>query len=110
MSKHAENNDESMDQEQPNLFIPLVMLALSVVIVMSFRLGDAAADRTQFQLTLREQEQQVAQVRKTSDVVEKIAIDLVALGKTDPVAKAIADRFGIVANPNVPGAPAFVAP
>jgi len=101
MSKDNQHSEEVSGHEQPNLFIPLSMLALSVVIVMAFRLGDAAAERTQLQLTLRDQEQKVAQVRNTSEAVEKIAIDLVALGKTEPAAKAIADRFGIMAKPNV---------
>ncbi len=101
---HLSAGAESTASPRYNGFLPLVLLALSVIVVLCWELtlaGQARSNGTQ----LREQQTKIVeQSRKVQTGLEKIARDLIEVSKTDDDAKALIAKYAISINNPAPAA------
>jgi hypothetical protein len=86
-------------------FLPLLMLSLSLLILLISQLTTLSSQRASIQAVLQRQTDSVIQSRKVQDSLQKFAVDLIELGKTDKEARTIVDKYGIrQQNPGLPAA------
>src|SRR5436309_2557282 len=102
-------NAEGSTNAQPRHtgFTPLVLIALSFIIILAWELYVGTQARTNG-LQLRDQQSKlVDQSKQIQTGLEKIARDLVNVAATDPDAKALVTKYNInISNP----APAAASP
>ena len=89
----AENNSSSCCSSP---FIPLVLLAVSLLIVFVWQLSNISSQRSALQNLVQSQQQTVQQSRQIQAGLEKLVNDLVDLAQSgDDDAKAIVTKYGI---------------
>ena len=96
--------DDSAALPHHNGFIPLTLIAVSLIIIFGWELVIGSQARRN---GARLREQQAPMIEKSKQIqgqLEKIARDLIEVSKTDDDAKALVTKYGInVTNP-APGA------
>lgn len=76
-------------------FIPVVLIALSLISLLVWQLSIASAQRSVLLATIARQEETVRNSRKTQANLEKFARDLAEAAKTDSAARALVQKYGI---------------
>lgn len=116
-------NTEYSNPNQGKSFLPLTLLALSIICFFAWQWTDITQKQTaiknnrekldQFVQANREKLLDQAQkAQKVQDVLQKLVLDLLEVSKTDADAKAIVTKFGIQqqANPNAAAGGAATTP
>jgi len=100
----TENNSSSCCNSG---FIPLTLLAVSLLIVFIWQLSNISSQRVALQNLIQSQQQAVQQSRQVQAGLEKLVNDLLDLSQSgDEDAKAIVTKYGIARQ----GGTAAVAP
>src|SRR2546430_7246068 len=81
-----------------NSFLPLVVLALSLIVILSWELIVASQLRRNGKELREQQTKMVEQSRNIQTGLEKLARDLIDVSKTDDDAKAIVAKYAIAVN------------
>lgn len=98
------NPETDFDNQQPSTaigdilssaFLPLLLLSLSLLSLLIWQLTNLSSQRSNLQATLQRQTEYVLQSRQVQSNLQKIAVDLIELAKTDAGAKAVVDKYGI---------------
>ena len=93
-----------------NGFVPLVLIALSVIIVLTWELVTGSQARRNGQQLREQQSKLVEQSKQIQTGLEKLARDLINVASTDSDAKALVAKYQInVTNP-APAATASPTP
>ena len=83
-------------------FVPLLLLSASLASLLIWQMTNLSSQRGALQATLQRQTEFVLQSRQVQSNLQKIAVDLIELAKTDTGAKAVVDKYGIrQQNPSV---------
>jgi hypothetical protein len=107
-------SDYSPDSEIPggfkmDAFIPVVLLAVSLIVFFVWQIINTNAERTQLESVITRQVPAITQAQKVQDSVTKLVNDLLAAAQTDATAKAIVDKYQIK-SAGAPGADAAPSP
>ena len=98
------NPETDFDNQQPSTaigdilssaFLPLLLLSLSLLSLLIWQLTNLSSQRSNLQATLQRQTEYVLQSRQVQSSLQKIAVELIELAKTDAAAKAVVDKYGI---------------
>lgn len=76
-------------------FIPLLVLALSYVILVSWQVSNALAQREAMQTASSRQEPVIDQSHQAQAALQKLASDVIEAAQTDDIAKAIVAKYGM---------------
>ncbi len=87
------------------LFWPFCILALSLILLLGWQLSLGMRQRTALEQQIAQRADVVRQSQMLQGQLQKIAMDLIALGESDPEAKAIVQKYGIARQPNPPAKP-----
>ena len=88
-------------------FVPLVLIALSLISVLSWELFNGIQARQNFYRLREQQARLVEQSKKIQGSLEKLARDLINVANTDTDARSIVTKYGInITNPAASPAPA----
>ena len=91
-------------------FIPLTLLAVSLLIVFIWQLSNISSQRTALQNLIQNQQQAVQQSRQVQAGLEKLVTDLLDLSQNgDEDAKAIVAKYGIARQGGAPAVSATPA-
>jgi hypothetical protein len=82
-----------------NPFLPIVLIALSLIIVLGQNLLTARAQKSALNQVLAQQKPAIEQSRQVAARFTKMMGDLLQLAQTDAEAKAIATKHGIAFTP-----------
>ena len=82
-------------QRRHNGFIPLVLIALSVIIILTWELKTGSQARQNGQQLREQQSKLVEQSRQIQIGLEKLARDLINVANSDPDAKALVAKYQI---------------
>ena len=103
----TENNSSSCCN---SAFIPLTLLAVSLLIVFIWQLSNISSQRSGLQNLIQNQQQAVQQSHQVQAGLEKIVGDLLDLAQGgDDDAKAIVAKYGIARQGGAQAAPAASA-
>ncbi len=95
----AEEEPEGHGGFAMDAFIPLVLLAISFIVLLGWQVSNASTQRTLLENAIENQKTAVAQSQQVQAGVKKLAADLVEAAQTDELARAIAAKY-IKPNPN----------
>jgi hypothetical protein len=89
-----------------DLFIPFVILSVSVIILLAWQVYNFSTQRTTYENTITRAEPSVSQAQHLQESVSKIAADLMTAAQTDDLAKEIVAKYKIQqqGTPSVPDA------
>jgi hypothetical protein len=91
------------DTPASDIFWPVLLMGLSLVLVLSWEIWIGAETRRSAQQLQEQQVKLVDQAKQVQLSLEKLARGLVDLAKTDETAKKLVTKFGIkLNNPTVP--------
>ena len=94
-------------QSRHHGFIPLVLIAISLIIIFSWELIIANQARNNGERLREQQAKIVDQSKQIQTGLEKIARDLIEVSRTDDDAKALVTKYGInISNPALAASPA----
>jgi hypothetical protein len=93
---------------QPDAFIPLVILAISFIVLLGWQVSAASTQRTMLENALTRSQAAVTQAQQVQGTVSKLASDLLEAAQTDDTAKAIVNKYNI--KQNAPADQAAAAP
>lgn len=79
-------------------FLPIILLAISIVAFFSWQLKGISDQRNALQNTIARLQEPTKQSQQVQSSLQQIATDLLDLAKTDPQAKAVVDKYGIRQN------------
>lgn len=88
-------NDEL---QTPNPFLPIVLLALSVLFALIWQLTAIKNQRNELQNAITRLQEPAKQSQQVQGSLQKLVTELLELSKTDSQAKAIVDKYGIRQN------------
>ncbi|MEA3186669.1 MAG: hypothetical protein QOD99_499 [Chthoniobacter sp.] len=86
---------------QTDAFLPLVLIALSLIFVFIFQLTAITQQRAAFQSAIVNQDAGVKQSRQIQGNLEKLVRDLLEVAQTDSEAKSVVTKYGIQSNTTV---------
>ena len=93
-----------------NAFVPLVLVAVSVIVILGWELGVGSQARSNGRQLREQQTKLVEQAKQIQTGLEKIARDLVEVARTDDDAKAIVTKYNINISNAMPGASPAASP
>ena len=100
-------NDSDSSQSHLDAFVPLLLLALSLVLIFVFQLTAITQQRAAFENAVNRQGEGVKQSRIVQGNLEKLVRDVLDLAQSgDSEAKAVIQKYGIQSNAPVAPAPA----
>jgi preprotein translocase subunit YajC len=91
---------------QMDAFIPLVILAISMIVLLGWQVSMTSSQRTMLENALTRGEAAVTQAQQVQGTVSKLASDLLEAAQTDDTAKAIVAKYNIKQNGPAGGGPA----
>ena len=92
-----------------NAFWPLVLLAVSLIVILGWDLIVAGQVRSNGKQLREQQAKMVEQSHQVQVGLEKLARDLIEVAKSDTDAKAIVTKYNISVSEPKPGAPSASA-
>ena len=90
---------------QMDAFIPLVILAISIIVLLGWQVNQSSNQRTMLENALTRGEAAVTQAQQVQGTVSKLASDLLEAAQTDDTAKAIITKYNIKQNAPAGGEP-----
>jgi hypothetical protein len=89
------------DSSRHNGFVPLLLIALSLILILTWELVTGSQARANGRQLREQQSKLVDQSKQIQTGLEKLARDLINVAGTDPDAKAIVTKYQInISNPN----------
>ena len=114
MNESDDLPDETVAADEPrqrfNGFVPLVLIALSVIIIFGWEVIVAGQARRNGRQLRDQQAKLVEQSKQIQVGLEKIARDLIELAKTDDDAKALVAKYNINISSPAPAASPAASP
>jgi hypothetical protein len=86
-------------------FLPVTLCALALLLFFVWQFVLVWKNKSAIKVQVTQRDQMVGQARTAQSELQRICMDLLELGKTDPEAKAIAEKYGISFTPPAAGAP-----
>jgi preprotein translocase subunit YajC len=83
---------------QTDAFIPLVILAISLIVLLGWQVSESSTQRTMLENALTRGQAAVTQAQQVQGTVSKLATDLLQAAQTDDTAKAIVNKYNIKEN------------
>jgi hypothetical protein len=101
-------NNASTSSGEPvrSAFLPVTLCALALLLFFVWQFVLVTKNKSAIKAQVTQRDQMVGQARTAQNELQRICMDLLELGKTDPEAKAIADKYGITITPPAAGAAA----
>jgi preprotein translocase subunit YajC len=90
---------------QTDAFIPLVILAISMIVLLGWQVSMTSSQRTTLENGLTRGEAAVTQAQQVTATVSKLATDLLEAAQTDDTAAQIVKKYNIKQNSPVGGEP-----
>lgn len=104
------NEDSATPAAARGPFLPLLLLALSIVLIFSFQLYVISAQHSAFEAAILRQGDGVKQSKAIQSNLEKLVRDLLEAAPTDSDAKALITKYGIQSAGGVPAPSAAASP
>ena len=83
---------------QMDAFIPLVILAISMIVLLGWQVSMTSSQRTMLENALTRGEAGVTQAQQVRATVQKLATDLLEAAQTDDTAAQIVKKYNIKQN------------
>ena len=80
---------------QMDAFIPIVILAISLIVLLGWQVSESSTQRTMLENALTRGQAAVTQAQQVQGTVSKLASDLLEAAQTDDTAKAIVNKYNI---------------
>jgi preprotein translocase subunit YajC len=80
---------------QMDAFIPLVILAISLIVLLGWQVSQTSSQRTMLENALTRGEAAVTQAQQVQGTVSKLAQDLLDAAQTDDTAAQIVKKYNI---------------